>query len=103
MMKKYSIKKIDYSSIYINTIVKRKYSIVILSWLLFILAMYYGLNTFSGLDDGGFYASKSESAKVSKQFGINGLIAPDYSITVLTEGLNDLTTDDNDFKIYYNL
>jgi len=45
----------SYADIYIDNIVKRKYTIVFLSWALFIVAMFFGLNSFSGLDDGGTY------------------------------------------------
>ncbi len=87
---------------YLDFVHKYRYLLVLFSWISYIIAMYYGKNCFSKLSDNGYFSAKSKS-RITTNLIMNSLnLYPDYSLIVLTKGVNGLTPDDSLYMTYYN-
>ena len=86
---------------YILFLTNNKKLIFSLSCVLLLVCLYVGKDAFSVLKDGGFTPPVAESTRAS-QLITDNLIYPDYTVSLVTEGLNGLTVDSPLYETYYN-
>ena len=90
-----------YLDMYVSWICKYKYSIVIISWILILVAGFIGKDAFSKLSDGGFAPPRKQSTYVQNYMSAHHLSYPEYTVVLETIGLRGLTVDNPKYQVYY--